>query len=448
MVDPDAASTKSSRRGLFRRRKKRNGDDSSMMSSDTSLSADTTKSNKKRFASKVKRFFRGKSKSSSASVTSATNASSSGSASARSPSAKSDAKEQYPSNEMKRRDMLKIPEEVLEDLQEVDEEEEELYNKKQKDKAASAAAAGKDASALQVILLLIDPKTKRFELLQLEYDSPKAKVSDTLSQISKSVTEKSIRATEYKGVVNADGNEFAPTARLGSFVPKGKKYILVGVPKDSRAKDAMRLARPIINDNKVSKMLTTNNISVEGWVAAASSAQAESTAAATSTTATNDAATPNIQSRGGIDFSSNHSNHADKNDKSTSTTNNSKTKMIMTIMAVIVLCAAIAFGAYHHTTTTASSSNNTTTITSFMAIPEQYYKQYAPKLDEKWNAVTSTVQSMKSQLPELHQFVPSMALKKPSAAELEQERLITIQAKEKRNRTPPPAEIVEDDATN
>jgi hypothetical protein len=46
---------------------------------------------------------------------------------------------------------------------------------------------------LKVVLLLMDPETRRFELLQLEFDSLKAFVSDVLAQIPISVTEDALR---------------------------------------------------------------------------------------------------------------------------------------------------------------------------------------------------------------------------------------------------------------
>ena len=63
------------------------------------------------------------------------------------------------------------------------------------DKSVNSANGSRSAPpkpslpTLQLVLLLMDPKTRRFELLQLEFDSDKARVSDILAQIPISVTE-------------------------------------------------------------------------------------------------------------------------------------------------------------------------------------------------------------------------------------------------------------------
>jgi hypothetical protein len=51
---------------------------------------------------------------------------------------------------------------------------------------------------LKVVLLLMDPETRRFELLQLEFDSLKALVSDVLAQIPISVTEDALRLQSWQ----------------------------------------------------------------------------------------------------------------------------------------------------------------------------------------------------------------------------------------------------------
>ena len=53
---------------------------------------------------------------------------------------------------------------------------------------------------LQLVLLLLYPKARRFELLELEFDSDKARVSDILARIPVSATEPLIRQQKYDGV--------------------------------------------------------------------------------------------------------------------------------------------------------------------------------------------------------------------------------------------------------
>eukprot|EP00984_Skeletonema_dohrnii_P022199 scaffold11318_cov68-Skeletonema_dohrnii-CCMP3373.AAC.1 len=67
-------------------------------------------------------------------------------------------------------------------------------------KAATARpAASPAAKPIQVVLLLMDPNSRRFELLQLEFDSNKALVSDVVRQVQSSATEDTLRNLSYGG---------------------------------------------------------------------------------------------------------------------------------------------------------------------------------------------------------------------------------------------------------
>jgi hypothetical protein len=116
-----------------------------------------------------------------------------------------------------------------------------------------SSADAKKPYLLKVVLLLMDPETRRFELLQLEFDSLKALVSDVLSQISVSVTEESLRVKTYGAITGRDGIEYTPDQLLSSFC-KGND-ILVAVPSGTSSKECSRLARPILSDDKVVSMV-------------------------------------------------------------------------------------------------------------------------------------------------------------------------------------------------
>jgi hypothetical protein len=73
--------------------------------------------------------------------------------------------------------------------------------------AANADGKEKKSFLLKVVLLLMDPETRRFELLQLEFDSLKALVSDVLAQIPVSVTEEALRKQTYTGWQGDGGSE-------------------------------------------------------------------------------------------------------------------------------------------------------------------------------------------------------------------------------------------------
>jgi hypothetical protein len=110
-----------------------------------------------------------------------------------------------------------------------------------------------EVTSLQLVLLLMDPSTRRFELLQLEFDSMRARVVDIIAQIPISVTEEAIREQEYVGVIGEDGKFMDSTIRLVEFCKK--KQVLVALPKGLAAKECIRLARPILSDTQVLKMV-------------------------------------------------------------------------------------------------------------------------------------------------------------------------------------------------
>eukprot|EP00526_Cylindrotheca_closterium_P013969 CAMPEP_0113624820 /NCGR_PEP_ID=MMETSP0017_2-20120614/12807_1 /TAXON_ID=2856 /ORGANISM="Cylindrotheca closterium" /LENGTH=344 /DNA_ID=CAMNT_0000534887 /DNA_START=201 /DNA_END=1235 /DNA_ORIENTATION=- /assembly_acc=CAM_ASM_000147 len=116
---------------------------------------------------------------------------------------------------------------------------------------------------LQLVLLLMDPSTRRFELLQLEFDSDKARVSDIIAQIPISVTEQSIRSQQYEGVVDASGTIMSESVRLVDFC--SGRTVLVALPKGLTVKECVRLARPILCDSQVQKMLSAGEFDISGW---------------------------------------------------------------------------------------------------------------------------------------------------------------------------------------
>lgn len=119
---------------------------------------------------------------------------------------------------------------------------------------------------LKIALLLVDAKTRRFELLQLEFDSDKALVSDALSQIPIHVTEKVLSSQTYTGVCGANGLERKKSVPLFDFC-KGND-VLVAIPSGTSAEECARLAKPILSDEKVIGMLSTSGINADPWTTA------------------------------------------------------------------------------------------------------------------------------------------------------------------------------------
>lgn len=114
--------------------------------------------------------------------------------------------------------------------------------------------------SLQLVLLLMDPSSRRFELLQLEFDSEKAKISDVMAQIPISVTEDVIRKQKYQGVVDAHATHMDGSARLVDFC--SKKEVLVALPQGVSVRDCVELARPILRDDKVVSMVSLMNLTL------------------------------------------------------------------------------------------------------------------------------------------------------------------------------------------
>jgi len=125
------------------------------------------------------------------------------------------------------------------------------------------SGAKRKSVTLQLVLLLMDPSTRRFELLQLEFDSDKARVSDIIAQIPISVTETSIRSQQYEGVVEASGSTMSESVRLVDFC--STRTVLVALPKGITVKECVRLARPILCDSQVEKMLSAGKFDISGW---------------------------------------------------------------------------------------------------------------------------------------------------------------------------------------
>ena len=120
--------------------------------------------------------------------------------------------------------------------------------------AVSAAGESTAAKPIQVVLLLMDPSSRRFELLQLEFDSNKAMVSDVIRQIQSSATETTLRDMNYVGVCDQLGVEMIASMKLSKFC-KGND-IVMAIPRGLNGKETAKLAGPILGDPKVADMVS------------------------------------------------------------------------------------------------------------------------------------------------------------------------------------------------
>ena len=106
---------------------------------------------------------------------------------------------------------------------------------------------------VKVVLLLLDAITRRFELLQFEFDTKKALVSDVLAQIHVSVTEVALRKQTYTGICGKEGKELMPEECLATLC--SENGVLVAIPEGLPATECAQLARAILNDRKVVNMV-------------------------------------------------------------------------------------------------------------------------------------------------------------------------------------------------
>ena len=81
----------------------------------------------------------------------------------------------------------------------------------------------------------MDPHTRRFELLQLEFDSHTATVSDITDQIAISATEPSLQGQQFdkNGLVTLKGTTLESGKKVGAYVDAGCAAIVIAVPADS-----------------------------------------------------------------------------------------------------------------------------------------------------------------------------------------------------------------------
>lgn len=115
---------------------------------------------------------------------------------------------------------------------------------------------GNKGYLLKVVLLLMDAKSRRFELLQLEFDSIKATVADVLAQIPVAVTEECLQEQSYEGITCSDGQEKNDPDVLADFCKGGD--VMVAIASGMSAAECVKLALPILSDSKVIAMVSVN----------------------------------------------------------------------------------------------------------------------------------------------------------------------------------------------
>ena len=115
---------------------------------------------------------------------------------------------------------------------------------------------------IDVILLLVDSGSRRFELLQLEFDSSKAVVKDIISQIPFSATEETLKNQAYSEICVPGGAVMDANENISKYC-KGNE-VLLAVPAGISAEECQKLSKPILSDPNISKLvsgLLSNSIS-------------------------------------------------------------------------------------------------------------------------------------------------------------------------------------------
>ena len=124
-------------------------------------------------------------------------------------------------------------------------------------KAGSTEDDPSNVDGIHIILLLMDPGTRRFELLQLEFDSRIAIVEDIFSQISSSATEPSLKSQTYVDICTPKGIKLEKSKMVSEYATKA--IVVIAVPEFPNGVDsveaATKMAKPILGNPKVKKMV-------------------------------------------------------------------------------------------------------------------------------------------------------------------------------------------------
>lgn len=125
------------------------------------------------------------------------------------------------------------------------------------DVAAKTTESTGSVVPLQIILLLMDAQSRRFELIQLAFDPQNASVKDVIGQIRLSATEEALRRQTYADVCSPDGELLPGNSLLRTHLDTvgTKQNILLALPTGMKTEDCTKLAFPILNDPKVKSML-------------------------------------------------------------------------------------------------------------------------------------------------------------------------------------------------
>jgi hypothetical protein len=134
--------------------------------------------------------------------------------------------------------------------------------------SSSSSCRPKDPNAYKIFLLLLQPKSKIFELIQLIYSPNDTTLGDILKMIPDNATEHALGAQEYLGLCRPKGEEelldknllaSEPTLAGASGDTEGANItlgeILVAIPQGYTGSDVAALSKQILTNPKIVKLL-------------------------------------------------------------------------------------------------------------------------------------------------------------------------------------------------
>ena len=144
------------------------------------------------------------------------------------------------------------------------------------DNASSASAvsdnvkAADKGGAVDIVLLLMDNETRRFELLQVDVDSPSALVKDILVKVPEHATEPSLKFKTFGIVCDRYGHVLDTSKSLADFFTvlaetcsseafsTHHTFLLIAVASSNptlKGADCAKLAKPILTHSKIAHMV-------------------------------------------------------------------------------------------------------------------------------------------------------------------------------------------------
>lgn len=115
---------------------------------------------------------------------------------------------------------------------------------------------------VQVVLLIMDPISRGFELLLLEFDSTKSTIKDILEQIPLTATEESFRTQSFDIIFDTEGKEMKLDSFVADYIEKAG--VVIAVPNGSyeSGEQVAKMALPILSDKDVSETFASSGIDI------------------------------------------------------------------------------------------------------------------------------------------------------------------------------------------